>query len=391
MTAKSHRLGTSTGAVRLLVTAGTVAFGSAPLWAGTTLPVPCIAGSCGAGAPSSWVGSGHATATSVGNTLTVQQTSAQATLNWASFNVGANGRVIFNQPNGSSIALNQIFQANPSQIFGLVKANGQIYLINQNGIVFGSTSQVNVGGLLASTLKLTEPDAGLLAPIAGSPPQAALGSPLLGPDGQPLPVQILVQPGAQITTAGTGERIMLAAPSVSNGGTISAPDGQVILAAGQSVFIATSPDSTFRGLVVEVDSGGMVDNQVQGNISVGEGNATLVGLAVNQQGRVSATTSVLQNGSIDLLAQDTVTVFTNSGGTQLLTSNGGALTLGPQSRTQILPDTSAGTAIEAVAQPQSQITLAGKTVELAGGSNITAPDGQVTITASSNPSTGNSS
>src|SRR5271167_2699855 len=112
---------------------------AAPSVAGTQLPIVCTAGSCGPNAPASFLGAGQATATAVGNTLTVQQSSEQAILNWASFNVSADGKVIFKQPDTSAIALNQIFQASPSQIFGLIQANGQIYLVNQNGFLFGST------------------------------------------------------------------------------------------------------------------------------------------------------------------------------------------------------------------------------------------------------------
>lgn len=371
---------------------------AAPSMAGTQLPLPCIAGSCGPNGPGSFLGSGKATAVAAGNTLTVQQATEQAVLNWASFNVSAGGKVVFKQPDTSAIALNQIFQASPSQIFGLVKANGQVYLINQNGLVFGPTAQVNVGGLLASSLSLTGPlSAGLLAPIQNDMPALAsdgrtsvldaAGNPVLGPNGQPLPVQVVVQPGAQISTAADGGRIFLAGQSVSNGGSISAPDGQVILAAGQSVYIQASSDPNLRGLIVEVDSGGLAENQLQGSISVQEGNVSLVGLAVNQLGRISATTSVSENGSIRLLARDTVNVQSVLGTLELFPSHGGDLTLGAQSRTSVLPDTaSTATAIDQQAQPPSTITLAGQQVELTGGSQVMAPGGQVAMTASSNPS-----
>src|SRR5215469_9749848 len=120
-----------------------------------TLPIACVAGACGSGVPG-WVTSGTATAVTSGNTLTINQTTNQAILNWQSFNVSADGHVTFNQPGASSVALNRIFQASPSEIFGQVTANGQIYLVNQNGFVFGSSAKVNVGGLLASTLNITD-------------------------------------------------------------------------------------------------------------------------------------------------------------------------------------------------------------------------------------------
>ena len=120
------------------------------------LPVPCGPGSCAANntpgftAPAGFVTSGQATGVQAGNTFAVSQTSNQAILNWASFNISADGKVIFNQPGATSIALNKIYQASPSSIFGAVTANGQIYLINPNGFVFGATSKVNVAGLIAS-------------------------------------------------------------------------------------------------------------------------------------------------------------------------------------------------------------------------------------------------
>src|SRR4030088_1966049 len=125
------------------------------------LPMPCFAGNCGANA-NTFVTLGSATAVQAGNTLTVQQTSAKATLNWASFNIAPGGAVVFKQPTSTSIALNRIWDANPSSIFGSLTANGQVYLINANGFLFGSgkagdpMATVNVAGLIASPLHLSD-------------------------------------------------------------------------------------------------------------------------------------------------------------------------------------------------------------------------------------------
>src|SRR4051812_2132709 len=86
------------------------------------LPVACIAGSCGTNV--GFVTSGQASATSSGNTLTVQQASDKAILNWQSFNIGADGHVTFKQPGASSVALNKIHDTAPSRIFGALEANG---------------------------------------------------------------------------------------------------------------------------------------------------------------------------------------------------------------------------------------------------------------------------
>ena len=114
------------------------------------LPQPCAAGGCGGNA---FVQSGVASAVTAPNSLTINQTSQAAILNWQSFDIGKNATVQFNQP-ANGAALNRIWDANPSQIYGALKATGQIYLINQNGILFGQGAQVDVGGLVASSLDI---------------------------------------------------------------------------------------------------------------------------------------------------------------------------------------------------------------------------------------------
>ena len=120
-----------------------------------TLPVPCLAGSCGGAAhPQTWVSAGSATLVQVGNTMTISQATENAVLNWQSFNISSDGAVTFKQPDAAAVALNQIFQADPSKILGALNANGSVYLINQNGIIFGAGAQVNTGTLLASSLNI---------------------------------------------------------------------------------------------------------------------------------------------------------------------------------------------------------------------------------------------
>jgi filamentous hemagglutinin len=373
---------------------------------GGPLPVPCLPGSCGPTSPS-FVTYGKASATESGNTLKVTQSTNLATLNWSSFNIGAGNTVQFQQPASSSVALNRIFQQSPSSIFGQLTANGQIYLVNPNGFLFGPTSQVNAAGIIASSLSISDQtfQNGLLTPIQNS--QAALqsdgrtyeldsqGNPILGSDGQPIPVQVTVQQGAQISTP--GGRILLAGQNVTNAGTLSAPDGQVILAAGQSVYLQASTDPSLRGLVVEVDKGGRAWNQLSGQVSADRGNVTLVGLAVNQDGRISATTSVSANGSVRLEAADTAGFNANSVGDQtssptnlatLGATHGGTLELGPASSIDIEPEYSSSATAPAdpsQPQPRSEVTLVGEQVFLEGGS-ISAHNGVLEAVAAANPS-----
>ena len=93
-----------------------------------------------------------------GNTLNVLQNSQQMITNWQSFNIGQQAAVNFVQPNASALVLNRVIGADPSQIFGQMRANGQVMLINPNGILFGPTAQINVGALMASSQSISNED-----------------------------------------------------------------------------------------------------------------------------------------------------------------------------------------------------------------------------------------
>jgi filamentous hemagglutinin len=380
-----------------------------------TLPVPCVASTCIATNPANpkatnpgaqpFVTSGSATATQVGNTLTVNQTSANAILNWQSFNISADGAVRFQQPTATSVALNRIYQQSPSSIFGSLSANGQVYLINPNGIVFGQTAKVNVSGLIASSLGISDNhfNAGLLSPsILNDPDQtqrAALSAgdntsdPVLrAADGSLTCGEVTVAAGAQISAP--GGRILLAGTNVSNAGTLSAPDGQVVLAAGQKVYLQANTDQSLRGLIVEVDQGGTAENQLNGLLSADRGNVSMIGLAVNQNGRISATTAVAANGSVRLDAAQHATFQAGSGNTTLIAATqGGTLELGAQSSIDIEPELgSTATTTFDPAKPQlaplpSQINLTGEKILMEGGS-IKAPGGTLNVTAAADPSVG---
>ncbi len=91
------------------------------------------------------------------NTVVITQTSDKAILNWESFNIGEQETTRFVQPSTSAIALNRINpQQGASEIFGQLQANGRIILINQAGIHFGPNSTVNVAGIIASTVDMTD-------------------------------------------------------------------------------------------------------------------------------------------------------------------------------------------------------------------------------------------
>src|SRR5579863_2990087 len=92
------------------------------------------------------------------NLTVVNQKSSGLVINWNSFNIGKGQTVKFVQPGASAAALNRIFDLNPSQIFGNLLANGQVFLLNSNGIVFGRDSFVNVSALFATSLGISDSD-----------------------------------------------------------------------------------------------------------------------------------------------------------------------------------------------------------------------------------------
>ena len=151
------------------------------------------------------------------NTLQVQQGSANAAIDWQSFSVGRDASVTFQQPSARSIVLNRVVGSDPSQILGRIQANGQVFLINPYGIVFGRDAKVDVAGLVASTANIRNDDfmAGRLRFTSAGQPGAAVVN-----EGQ--------------ITVREGGLAALMAPSVANRGTITARLGTVALASGEA-------------------------------------------------------------------------------------------------------------------------------------------------------------
>ncbi|MCQ8105768.1 filamentous hemagglutinin family protein [Methylomonas sp. SURF-2] len=362
---------------------------------------------------------GQATAAINGKSMTINQITNKATLDWQSFNIDKGYRVEFVQPSATSVALNNIHQQDASKIFGALTANGQVYLINQNGFVFGKDSQVNVNALVASTLNISQADfdAGITkvfdlnknnndfatsaAALKGNGEifmKNSQGQFVLDQQGNKVKIQIFVEQGASIKTHGEGGRVILAAPSITNAGSIETPDGQTILAAAtDKVYLQeASDDPDVRGLLVEVGTGGDVNNV--GKIIAERGNASLIGFAVNQKGIASATTSVQLNGSVRLLAREGIQTPSSVSGKLLGKSTKRSQALGDDLGTSATVNLTAGsrtsvdldadktlTAIDAQEQPDSKIEISGHKVFLRKGSLVEAKSGDVDIQALDNP------
>ena len=161
-----------------------------------------------------------------GLNTTINQNTQNLAINWQSFDVNNNERVQFIQPNSSSIALNRILSNNGSTIQGQIDANGQVILVNPNGVFFSSTASVNVGGLIASTLDIAPSNF-----MNGN----YIFNEVLGVDG------VVINSGTINASLGgnsnTGGNVALLGKQVKNDGLISADLGSVILAAGKQSIL----------------------------------------------------------------------------------------------------------------------------------------------------------
>jgi filamentous hemagglutinin family protein len=307
-------------------------------------------------------------------TVTVTQNAQQALLYWQSFNIGKNTTLEFDQSAGGAsvndwVAINRILDPNlnPSDIFGAIEAPGQVYVINQNGIVFHGSSQVNTHALVASTLPINEnlvtngllnnPDGEFLFTAQQDVNQ---GNVVYDPATDSFAEHgaasgnITVQEGAMLSSPGSAEgvggRIALIAPQVENAGELSAPDGQIILAAGQQVGFDAHPssDPSLRGLDVAVGAANgneTVTNDTTGLIDAPEADVTLTGPNLNQNGDIHSVTSVSLNGRIDLLAMSGLQpvsinnpLFGTPSTGNTTSAVGGNVVLGSTSITEITPD-----------------------------------------------------
>ena len=102
--------------------------------------------------------SGDVSLTTDDQTLTIQQQSDQAIIEWNSFNIGENNTVTFNQPSAAASALNRVISGNPTTLAGVLNANGKVFVVNENGVYFTPTSIINAHSFAASTLALSNDD-----------------------------------------------------------------------------------------------------------------------------------------------------------------------------------------------------------------------------------------
>lgn len=328
--------------------------------------------------------SGVGDISAINNTMTVSQSSEKMIVEWSKFNLSTDAHLNFVQPSVNSAVLNRVnFTGGLSEINGKINANGQVYIINPNGIIFGNQASVNVNSLIASSLNIHNDifNNGLLTVKNAD----AVFQEFNG--GTKSFVRVLS--GASLKSS-AGGRVMLFADRVINEGSIQSPEGQIIMAAGSKIYLESSEDPNLRGLLVEVDGNGSISNladKSSGGLEVTHGNVTLAGLMVNQNGYVKATTSITSNGSIRLQARNETIVQSNSKGTlSRYATNGGAVVFGENSVTEVALDIlDSATSIDQSTLLKSIIDASGSTLRLMRDASIIAHGGDVSLFAGRNP------
>ncbi|MDQ6962072.1 MAG: filamentous hemagglutinin N-terminal domain-containing protein, partial [Mariprofundaceae bacterium] len=195
-------------------------------------------------------------------TTQIQQLSDKAIINWQSFDISAKELVKFLQPGADSIALNRIIGGNATEILGQLSANGRIFILNPNGVVFGSTARVDVSGLLATTLNIKNQD--FLNNKFNFTQDATVAN-----------ADVVNQGKINVSDGGFA---FLVAPGVKNEGLIVARLGQVALASGNQMTI------DFQG-------NGLVSFAVSGDIAnqVNPQNGQTLAAQVSNSGVIQAT------------------------------------------------------------------------------------------------------
>ncbi len=225
-----------------------------------------------------------------GNLLQITN-SPNAIINWQSFSIGVSEITRFLQQSGSSAVLNRVITQNPSSILGALQSNGRVFLINPNGILFGPGSQVDVAGLVASTLNLS--DADFLGGRLRFTEEPGAGS--------------VINQGA--INAASGGQVYLVGPAVKNEGVITSPQGEVVLAAGKTVELVEPGTPNLR---VEITA---PDNEAVnlGQIAADAGRVGIYAGLVHQSGTVQANTAqVTEDGRIVLKATKGATLEAGS-------------------------------------------------------------------------------
>ena len=226
----------------------------------------------------------------IGQTTTIDQSSNRLVIDWQSFNVGSNERVEFNQPGTDAIALNRITNGAPSTIAGQISANGRIFLINRDGVVFTSSANIDINSLLVTATDIA--DANFMADNFVFDQHGALDAAIINEG---------------VINAATAGLIAFVAPNVENSGLLRANLGKVVLASGENFTLDFFGDD----LITFASAGGSDRTgsiQVSGDIDAPEGTIILkattarefINIVINVESDLVANSATVVGGKIIL-------------------------------------------------------------------------------------------
>lgn len=238
------------------------------------------------------VTTGSATISQNGSVTTISQSTNKASINWQDFSIGKSETVNFVQPSAASVTLNRVIGTNRSLIEGAMNANGQVLLLNPNGVLFSKEATVNVGGLVASTLNIT--DANFQA-----------GNYVFEGNSQ----NSIINMGT--ITAANGGYVAMMGKTVQNEGTVVATVGNVQMASGEKISLNLNGNSLVKLTIDKGTMDALVENK--GLIRADGGQVYLTTQALNTilDGMVN-NTGIIEAQSIDDLKAEVI-LFAHGG------------------------------------------------------------------------------
>ena len=227
---------------------------------------------------------GQASFSRTGNTLTIKQSTQRAIINWQSFSIDKGELTQFKQPNANAAVLNRVVSGNPTEIFGTLKANGQVFLINPNGIVVGKDGVINTQSFVASTLDVSNAEF-----MSGNDLRFNGNS-----------EEMIINLG---NIEAAGGDVYLIAQKIDNQGVLSANEGEVGLAAGTDVLLSVDADEKLNVRLTATNAS--INNS--GLITAARAELKAVGnnpyaLAINHDGVIRANGAKTENGRVILSA-----------------------------------------------------------------------------------------
>ena len=242
---------------------------------------------------------GNASFEKVGNNLTIKQSTQKLITNWSSFNIGKANQVEFKQPSSVSTALNRVQSNDPTHIYGSLKSNGQLILINPSGVLFHNGSKVDVGSIIASTLNLRDGD-------FINDKYVFQKNGLSG----------VVNNQGEIK-AFEGGTIALIAPQIQNKGKIETTNGTAALISGERVSLSLNGNNLIQYSIERGVLNSLIDNKQAIRVNNGtiilsaKGVKEVKNAVVNNSGTLRADGITKQGGKIFLTARNGK--ITNSG------------------------------------------------------------------------------